>query len=216
MDTIKLNHGTRYGRNCVLGSKQYQDKQIGFECMFPLFSSSKPHRLINEITQIVLAGLLLQLLSFLLFTLIYLRFIYRVKTLRPEVWRRDAVSNALWYRDWRALAFALFVSCVGNLVSLVDVIIRVSWLILIPSFKVRSLFRVIELSQGFKGPLATTRNKSIFYGLDTLPLFIAVSAFFPFWPERFIPHSNTIRKTNTPRDNESDIQGTERSSSLAT
>lgn len=47
------------------------------------------------------------------------------------------------------------------------------------------MFRVIELSEGFKGPLAT--NEGAFYGLDTLPLFIAVAVYVPFWPGRFVP-----------------------------
>lgn len=51
--------------------------------------------------------------------------------------------------------------------------------------QVRSVFRVIELSQGFKGPLAT--NEGAFYGLDTLPLFVAITIYVPFWPGRFIP-----------------------------
>jgi len=133
-------------------------------------------------SNIFLAGLVLQLFSFLLFTLMYLRFVYRVKTYRPEVWSRGTALNTPWYKDWRALAFALFVSCIGILV--------------------RSVFRVIELSQGFKGPLAT--NEGIFYGLDTLPLFIAVSAYVPFWPGRFIPRVASVQKTDSPRDSESD------------
>ena len=50
--------------------------------------------------------------------------------------------------------------------------------------QIRSLFRVVELSQGFEGAIAT--NEALFYGLDTLPLFIAVSIYVPFWPGRFI------------------------------
>lgn len=30
------------------------------------------------------------------------------------------------------------------------------------------------------------RNEGTFYGLDTLPLFIAISIYVPFWPGRFI------------------------------
>ena len=59
-----------------------------------------------------------------------------------------------------------------------------------PLSQVRSVFRVIELSQGFKGPLAT--NEGAFYGLDTLPLFIAVSIFVPCWPGRFITSGPSI------------------------
>jgi len=70
-----------------------------------------------------------------------------------------------WYNSWRTLATALFISCIGILI--------------------RSGFRVTELSQGYGGPLTT--NEALFYGLDTLPLFIAVALYIPFWPGRFIP-----------------------------
>jgi len=46
------------------------------------------------------------------------------------------------------------------------------------------LYRTIELSEGFGGKL--TRSEPFFYGLDTLPLFIAIVVFVPFWPGRFI------------------------------
>lgn len=42
----------------------------------------------------------------------------------------------------------------------------------------------MELGEGFQGPL--TRSEPLFYGLDTLPLFIAISVYIPFWPGRFI------------------------------
>jgi len=50
--------------------------------------------------------------------------------------------------------------------------------------QVRSGFRVVELSEGFQGRLAT--SEAFFYGLDTLPLFVGISIYIPFWPGRFI------------------------------
>ena len=47
------------------------------------------------------------------------------------------------------------------------------------------MYRVSELSQGYRGHLATTEG--FFYGLDSLPLFIAVVVYTPFWPGRMIP-----------------------------
>jgi hypothetical protein len=47
---------------------------------------------------------------------------------------------------------------------------------------------VAELSQGFNGPLTT--SEPFFYGLDTLPLFIAIAVYIPFWPGRFIEGSS--------------------------
>jgi hypothetical protein len=50
--------------------------------------------------------------------------------------------------------------------------------------QIRSVYRTAELSQGYVGPLAT--NEATFYGLDTLPLWIAVTVYVFFWPGRFI------------------------------
>ena len=58
---------------------------------------------------------MLQLVSFTLFSGIYIRFLYRVYTLERNIWERDRVK--LWYHDWRTLATALAISCVGILVS---------------------------------------------------------------------------------------------------
>ena len=38
--------------------------------------------------------------------------------------------------------------------------------------------------QGYKGTLSTT--ESLFYLLDTLPLFIAVATYVVFWPGHYI------------------------------
>jgi len=62
-----------------------------------------------------LAGLVLQLASFSTFTCIYLLFLHRVYKFHQEVWVID--RDKAWYRDWRALAGALLVSCVGIMVG---------------------------------------------------------------------------------------------------
>lgn len=51
-------------------------------------------------------------------------------------------------------------------------------------FQIRSFFRAIELSQGFHGHLST--HEVYIYTLDTLPLFLGVLAFIPFYPGRFL------------------------------
>ena len=66
--------------------------------------------------QIFLGALALQLLSFFCFTCIYMVFLYRVYTHRPDTWNRD--QKRPWYKDWRSLAAALFISCIGILVRL--------------------------------------------------------------------------------------------------
>jgi len=119
-------------------------------------------------THIFLAGLVLQLVSFTLFSGIYMRFLYRVYTLEHGIWGRD--KGQPWYRDWRTLATALAISCIGILV--------------------RSCYRVAELSQGFQGYLATT--EAFFYALDTLPLVVAISVYVLFWPGWFIKDGTKI------------------------
>ncbi|KAI0070246.1 RTA1-like protein [Panus rudis PR-1116 ss-1] len=121
-------------------------------------------------SRIFLAGLALQLLSFLFFSTVYARFLYRVYKYEPQVWSRDAGKP--WYKDWRSLGAALFLSCIGILI--------------------RSIYRTIELGEGYLGHLATT--EAFFYGLDTLPLFIAVAIYVPFWPGRFIPDLKDLIK----------------------
>lgn len=72
--------------------------------------------------------------------------------------------------------------------------------------QIRSTYRVVELSGGFQGPL--TRSEPFFYGLDTLPLFIAISVYIPFWPGRFIP--GTTATTDIAKSRESSKDGNEK------
>ncbi|KAJ8086698.1 hypothetical protein PM082_005521 [Marasmius tenuissimus] len=120
-------------------------------------------------SKIFLAGLALQLASFVVFTAMYLIFLYRVYSYDRDVWEMD--KSKKWYNDWRTLGAMLFVSCIGILI--------------------RSVFRTVELSEGFGGHLSTT--EAYFYTLDTLPLFIAIVVYVPFWPGRFI-QSKTAEK----------------------
>jgi hypothetical protein len=60
-----------------------------------------------------LGALIVQLISFLIFTLIFLRFMYRVHRFE-QAWTLHCGRQ--WYNDWRALAVALSVSCVGIIV----------------------------------------------------------------------------------------------------
>ncbi|KAF9035075.1 RTA1-like protein [Hymenopellis radicata] len=131
-------------------------------------------------SRVFLAGLALQLLSFLVFTCIFLVFAYRVYKHEPETVIKD--RHLPWYRDWRSLGAALLISCIGILI--------------------RSVYRTIELSEGFQGHLATT--EAYFYGLDTLPLFIAIVIYLPFWPGRFIPSMDVNLETRTLEGKQAD------------
>ncbi|CAA7259818.1 unnamed protein product [Cyclocybe aegerita] len=121
-------------------------------------------------SRVFLAGLAAQLLSFSSFTCIFIRFLHRVRKYEPKAWAMD--EDKKWYNSWKTLAVVLFISCMGIMV--------------------RSVFRVIELSEGFQGPLTT--SEALFYALDTLPLFVAIVVYVPFWPGRFIrPQENPVQ-----------------------
>ncbi|KAI0063780.1 hypothetical protein BV25DRAFT_1914863 [Artomyces pyxidatus] len=133
--------------------------------------------------QIVLAGLVLQLISFCIFAGVFLRFVLRMRRYSPELWARDAGKR--WYNDCRALVYALAVSSVGIILCHADEV-SVSL-----NMKIRSVYRVIENAQGFKGPLS--RSEPLFYLLDTLPLWLSVVVYAPFWPGRLMrPDSETF------------------------
>ncbi|KAH9853036.1 RTA1-like protein [Lenzites betulinus] len=137
-----------------------------------LLAISKNLKLAKTGEHIFLAGLALQLASFAVFVLLALRFLYRIRTIDPQVWTVDAAQP--WHRDWRTLALVLIVSSIGILI--------------------RCIYRVTELSQGFRGHLATT--EAFFYALDSLPLFVAVAVYTPFWPGRMIPGIDRLAQTD--------------------
>ncbi|KAG9036409.1 hypothetical protein FRB95_008950 [Tulasnella sp. JGI-2019a] len=129
-----------------------------------------------------LIGLILQLVSFALFTLLCLVWMYKVRKEAQSIWLRDALAGKPWHQDWRAFAGAILVSCTGILV--------------------RSVFRAVENSEGFSGHLTTT--ESYFYILDSLPLFIAIAIYIPFWPATYISGnpSNVLRDEENPSSHE--------------
>lgn len=69
---------------------------------------------IHKGENIFLVGLALQLLSFLIFTAVFLLFLHRVRKHDRAIWTKDAGRG--WWHDWRTLAAALVVSCIGILV----------------------------------------------------------------------------------------------------
>ncbi|KAF9534270.1 RTA1 like protein-domain-containing protein [Crepidotus variabilis] len=135
--------------------------------------------------KIFLAGLAAQLASFAAFSAVFAVFLYRIYTKEKPLLRID--GHKAWYSRWTALAGALVLSCIGILI--------------------RSCFRTAELSQGFGGALA--RSEGLFYGLDTLPLFIATAIYIPFWPGRFIDDHQPLRSPGI----ENTVTGNRRGSS---
>jgi len=64
--------------------------------------------------QVLLGGLIAQLVSFVTFTFVYGVFLYRVWWHNPTTWHWG--SGQPWYQRWHALAAAPAISCVGILV----------------------------------------------------------------------------------------------------
>jgi len=120
-------------------------------------------------------GIIAQLVSFCFFTFTLFLWFLRVRMASPQVWKMSTMYAAdgvplggahsySWRRDWRTLATALCISC--------------SCII------VRCVYRTIEALQGYHGSLAT--NEHTFYGLDSLPLWIAITVYVIFWPGNYI------------------------------
>ncbi|KAG1789074.1 RTA1 like protein-domain-containing protein [Suillus plorans] len=138
----------------------------------PIFILSDVTTLVIQVSKastglhILLAGLSVQLFSFGFFCAVYARFLYKIYTEEQDVWVRD--SKQPWYSDWPTLATALAVSCIGILV--------------------RSVYRVVEASQGFRGNLST--SETAFYLGDMISICLAIFVYVPFWPGRFIKNSS--------------------------
>jgi len=137
-------------------------------------STGNSHAAATLGSTLFVTGLGAQLGSYLIFTSLFLTFLYRLHSKSPETWKTthyEELSPDLSSRDWRFFALAIFISSVGVLI--------------------RSVFRVIEGSQGYFGPLAT--NQAAFFLLDSLPLLIAAVIYIPFWPGNYID-TNRLRE----------------------
>ncbi|KAF9020694.1 RTA1 like protein-domain-containing protein [Rhodocollybia butyracea] len=124
-------------------------------------------------TDIAMAGLILQLISYSLFTLLLVMFGFKVRSKYPQAWQvRDgeklfAVAGPFRISpitNWKILYFTMCVTCVGILV--------------------RSIFRIAEFAGGYFGFLAV--HEGFFFCLDALPLWLAMSLYCFLWPSRFI------------------------------
>ncbi|KZV87505.1 RTA1 like protein [Exidia glandulosa HHB12029] len=111
------------------------------------------------------AGIILQFVSFAFFTMLLIVFTTRVYKNERAIWTADKDAGKKWSHDWRALLGVMFVACVTILI--------------------RSAYRTAEAAEGLHGRLSTT--EWMFYAFDTLPLFICIATYVPFWPGRFIP-----------------------------
>ncbi|KAL7415501.1 RTA1 like protein-domain-containing protein [Mrakia frigida] len=111
-------------------------------------------------TVLTLVGIIGQMVSFVAFTVLVLHWGYKLRKNEPQVWSKASGTNV----QWKQLYWAIVWTCFG--------------------FLIRSVFRSIELAQGYHGSLSL--NEGFLYGLDTLPLLIAVVVFIPIYPGMYL------------------------------
>ncbi|KAL1681762.1 RTA1 like protein-domain-containing protein [Schizophyllum commune] len=125
-------------------------------------------------SSIALAGLILQILSFLFFTALLFRFGWRARTAHPEIWRIGA-GESYWkdfgffkvtpFQDWRILWVVMCLTSVAIII--------------------RCIFRIVEYQGGSRGYVMMHEGYS--YVLDSLPLWIAMTLYAWLWPTRLQP-----------------------------
>ncbi|QRW11281.1 RTA1-like protein [Ceratobasidium sp. AG-Ba] len=118
----------------------------------------KTQQLADLSTKIFLAGLILQLISFLSYCVVFSLFLYRLRAWRKPLWNKPMDKGVRFH--WKGLVGAIIISCVGIIV--------------------RCVYRTVEGSQGFDGYLLT--HEVYFFVLDTLPLWFAVVIYTIIWP----------------------------------
>ncbi|KAI5890449.1 uncharacterized protein SCHCODRAFT_02345316 [Schizophyllum commune H4-8] len=125
-------------------------------------------------SNIALAGLIIQILSFALFTLLMLRFGWRARSMHPEIWK-IGTGEGVWstfgffkitpFHNWRLLWSVMCLTSVAIIV--------------------RCIFRIVEFKGGYRGYVMM--HEGFFYLLDSLPLWLAMSLYAWLWPTRLVP-----------------------------
>ncbi|PWN53661.1 hypothetical protein IE53DRAFT_125310 [Violaceomyces palustris] len=123
---------------------------------------------------IFLAGIILQFISYVIFLMLVFLCYVRVGGLRPS--SRMAISNRATKAgdDTGAIKTAKDLKTYFAVLAFSSV-----WII------VRSIYRIIELAQGYRGYLFI--HEIFFFTLDSLPLILAILIYVPFWPSKFYP-----------------------------
>ena len=145
------------------------------------FSLAHPHLLtVSWRLQIFLVGLILQLISFVCFMAVYFRFTWRMWKLEPEICKRDV--HLPWYNDWRALCAAMWISCIGVLVSPIRSTLQLG---ILTSFR----YDVSSVQSNFRrGSKATSRRlKATSTPSTSFPSLLPSSSTFPSGPGALFP-----------------------------
>jgi len=114
--------------------------------------------------KIWLVGLILQACSYFVFCIV-LGYIH---------WSIRKDHKISGREDWWKLLYILYLSSIFIII--------------------RCVYRIIEAAQGnaVAGTGVLMTHEIYFYLLDTLPLFIAISIYIPFWPGRYIPNIKPV------------------------
>lgn len=128
--------------------------------------------------KIFLAGIILQFGSYVFFLILVIRCNFIIRKSLKVVEGGQGIQRLFW---------VLYYSSV--------------WIL------VRSVYRTIELKQGFRGTLM--RNENYFFALDSAPLLLAITCYIPFWPTRFTSLSLEPAQTNESGDKGNHVPLTE-------
>ena len=121
---------------------------------------------------ILLAGLIINLVSFAIFCLQLFYFEYRIRKFPPVF-----PNESIYEKRWRRLLNVIYLSSI---------------LVLI-----RQIYRVIEFAQGFTGYLAV--HEVYFYIFDTIPIFFSAGIYTIYFPGyNYLPRNqkNTFDNNN--------------------
>ncbi|KAJ7898502.1 RTA1 like protein-domain-containing protein [Mycena leptocephala] len=141
-----------------------------------LMSSASGAKLGNTI---IMVGLVLQFVSFAIFTCVLLFFGYRMRREYSQYWfpQTSALSFNIFstapINDWRILFYVMCVTCIG--------------------LGIRSIFRIAEFAGGFNGYITT--HEAYFYLFDSLPLWISMTLYCVVWPKRCLNNYKTSGAT---------------------
>jgi hypothetical protein len=126
--------------------------------------------LTNFLEKLFVGGLIAQLISFLIYTVIFALFVNRVRTQMRFEW--DNRPSGLM-RHWLALVISMGISCVAIIVSELAPR-RHLWPDHLTNWsQIRSVFRTLENAQGRDSALAT--KEGYFYVLDCFVLWISIT-----------------------------------------
>ncbi|CAF1264731.1 unnamed protein product [Didymodactylos carnosus] len=116
---------------------------------------------------ILIAGLVINLISFCFFSIITIYLDYSIRKRRQQQKRAETENQN---EKWRYIFYALYLS--------------MTLLIL------RSIYRIVEFVTGFRGYVAT--SEVLFYIFDTLLMLVAFGLFIPMHPGIWMPKKPTV------------------------